>query len=134
MPPGYEKHKFCTPNGFSVAVTNTTNLTSSVYTNLNASPELRRSPILDQFVANMNNDPLALVTTLSMKLRSPPVRDAQSNQVIKTAINCGGVDRGALNTFSEGQGSPIEQCALLVHLLWQAGYPAAYVFPTNGNL
>jgi hypothetical protein len=49
-------------------------------------------------------------------------------------ITCGGVDRSALGTFLEGQGSPIEQCELLVYLLRQAGYPAAYVFPTNNNL
>ncbi len=50
------------------------------------------------------------------------------------SIEVGGVNRSALSVFLEGQGSPTEQCALLVYLLRQAGYPAAYVFPTNSNL
>ena len=50
------------------------------------------------------------------------------------AVNEGGVNRSALDVYLEGQGSPVEQCALLVYLLRQAGYPAAYVFPTNNNV
>src|SRR5439155_22849404 len=46
----------------------------------------------------------------------------------------GGVARSALGVFLEGQGSPAEQCALLIYLLRQAGYSAGYVFPTNNNL
>ena len=135
MPPGYENTNFATPNGLNMAVTNIVSLTNSIYTNIDASPELRRHPLLDQFVLDMNKDPLALASYVINEIElTDPYANAQSNQVIKTVINCGGVDRGALNTFLEGQGSPIEQCALLVYLLRQAGYPAAYVFPTNGNL
>lgn len=39
----------------------------------------------------------------------------------------GKINRSPLTTFLEGQGSPWEQCELLVYLLRQAGYAAAYV-------
>jgi hypothetical protein len=42
-------------------------------------------------------------------------------------IHGGKINRSPLTTFLEGQGSPWEQCALLVYLLRQAGYAAAYV-------
>ncbi|MGC3990595.1 MAG: transglutaminase domain-containing protein [Chthoniobacteraceae bacterium] len=48
-------------------------------------------------------------------------------------MNEGGVNRTALQTFLEGQGSPSEQCALLVYLLRKAGVPCGYVYgPHNG--
>jgi RHS repeat-associated protein len=136
MPPTYSGD---TPqeitNGLSALVTNGVTLTNSAYTNLDASPELRRHPILDQFVQQMNKDPLALASYVINQIDlTDPYDSAQSNQVVQTSVNCGGVDRSALGTFLEGEGSPIEQCALLVYFLRQAGYPAAYVFPTNGNL
>ena len=53
---------------------------------------------------------------------------------VANSIEVGGVNRSALGTYLEGQGSPVEQCALLVYLLRQAGYPATYVWPTNSNL
>lgn len=135
LPPTYQESSFPTPNGSNIAVTNLVTLTNASYTNLDASPELRRSPILDQFVADMNKDPLALTAYVINQIGlTDPYAEAESNQVVKTSITCGGVDRSALGTFLEGQGSPIEQCALLVYLLRQAGYPAAYVFPTNSNL
>jgi len=58
---------------------------------------------------------------------------SDSGTVAEEAINPPGVRRGALGTFMEKQGSPIEQCALLVYLLRQAGVPAVYEFaPRNG--
>lgn len=63
MPPTYSGD---TPleisNGLCALVTNTVVLTNSIYTNLDTSPELRRHPILDQFVQQMNKDPLALAS------------------------------------------------------------------------
>ncbi len=133
--PTYENATAPGPTGLTVMVTNVITLTNSVYTNIDASPELRDSPILDQFVLNMNKDPLALASYVINEIGlTDPYGLAQSNQVIAAAINCDGVDRSAQATFLEGQGSPIEQCSLLVYLLRKAGYPAAYVFPTNGNL
>ena len=136
MPPTYAGKSPPELNGLSMAVTNALTLTNnSAYTNLDASPELRRHPLLDQLVADMKKDPLALASYVINEIDlTDPYAVAESNQVVKASINCGGVNRIALSTFLEGQGSPIEQCALLVYLLRQAGYSAAYVFPTNGNL
>jgi len=133
-PPTYEQATFSGPNGIALNITNVV-LTNSVYTNVDDSPELRRHPVLDQFVADMNNDPLALASYVINEIDlTDPYAQAQKSSTVNPAINCGGVDRSALGTFLEGQGSPIEQCELLVYLLRQAGYPAAYVFPTNNNL
>jgi RHS repeat-associated protein len=54
--------------------------------------------------------------------------------VTNIAVNLGGVSRGALGVFLEGQGSPTEQCALLVYLLRQAGVPAVYCFPPRNEM
>jgi RHS repeat-associated protein len=135
MPPTYEDTTAPGPAGLTILVTNIVSLTNSVYTNIDGSPELRNSPILNQFVSQMNNDPLALASYVINEIGLTDLyAEAQASQVVATDINCGGIDRSAQATFLEGQGSPIEQCALLVYLLRQAGYPAAYVFPTNGNL
>ncbi|MBS0631903.1 MAG: hypothetical protein JSS11_08320 [Verrucomicrobia bacterium] len=100
----------------------------SSYTELDHSPELRRHPILDKFVADMGNDPIALTNYVINEIE---VTDAlsynQEGEVSSKSVNQGGVSRGALATYMEGQGSPWEQCALLVYLLRQAGVPAAYM-------
>jgi RHS repeat-associated protein len=133
-PPTYEQAAFSGPNGIALTITNIA-LTNSTYTNLDNTPELRRSPVLDQFVADMNNDPLALASYVINEIElTDPYAAAQKSSTVNPYVNCGGVDRSALGTYLEGQGSPIEQCELLVYLLRQAGYPAAYVFPTNNNL
>ena len=133
-PPTYEQATFSGPNGIALSITNVA-LTSSIYTNVDNTPELRRHPVLDQFVADMNNDPLALASYVINEIDlTDPYAEAQKSATVNPYVNCGGVDRSALGTFLEGQGSPIEQCELLVYLLRQAGYPAAYVFPTNNNL
>src|SRR6185312_12613026 len=45
---------------YGLVVTNSVSLSPSNCTNVDDSPELRRHPILDQFVADLNNDPIAL--------------------------------------------------------------------------
>ncbi|HUB68501.1 MAG TPA: RHS repeat-associated core domain-containing protein [Candidatus Methylacidiphilales bacterium] len=50
------------------------------------------------------------------------------------SVNPQGVRRDAMATFLEGQGSPTEQCALLIYLLREAGYPCAYVFPNQDQM
>jgi RHS repeat-associated protein len=115
-------------------VTNVVNFTPSTATNLDGSPELRRHPLLDQFVADMGNDPIALANYVinSIDLTDPMDYNENGN-IAEQSINPGGVSRGALGTFLEKQGSPVEQCALLVYLLRQAGVPAVYEFaPHNG--
>jgi RHS repeat-associated protein len=115
-------------------VTNTVALAPSTCTNLDDSPELRRHPALDQFVADMGNDPVALANYVLNEIDlTDPIDYNENGNVAEEAINPGGVSRGALGVFMEQQGSPVEQCALLVYLLRQAGVPAAYVLaPHNG--
>jgi RHS repeat-associated protein len=115
-------------------VTNVVSFTPSSATNLDNSPELRRHPILDNFVASMGNDPIALANYVINQVGlTDPIDVNDNGNVAENSINPPGVTRGALGTFLEKQGSPIEQCALLVYLLRQAGVPAVYEFaPHNG--
>ncbi|TAL05013.1 MAG: hypothetical protein EPO07_04340, partial [Verrucomicrobia bacterium] len=120
---------------YAAPVTNTVSLSPSACTNLDQSPELRRHPTLDQFVADLNNDPVALANYVQNEIElTDPIAYRDDGQVETESVNLGGVNRGALGVYLEGQGSPMEQCALLVYLLRQAGYPATYVFPPDGGL
>ncbi len=102
---------------------------------IDASPELRRHPILDKFVADMGNDPVALANYVFNEIElTDGMAYSDAGNISDAAIYPGGVNRGALATFLEGQGSPVEQCSLLVYLLRQAGYPAVYVFPPRNEL
>jgi RHS repeat-associated protein len=117
------------------AVTNVVNFTPSAATNLDDSPELRRHPILDNFVASMGNDPMALANYVINQIDlTDPMDFSDNGNVAEQAVNPTGVSRGALGTFLEKQGSPVEQCALLVYLLRQAGVPAVYEFPPRNGL
>jgi RHS repeat-associated protein len=115
-------------------VTNAVSVSPTQALSLDDSPELRRHPILDNFVASMNNDPIALANYVINQIGlTDPIDYNDDGSVSEDSINPGGVTRGALGTFVEKQGSPIEQCALLVYLLRQAGVPAVYEFaPHNG--
>ena len=116
-------------------VTNSISLAPSACTNLDASPELRRHPVLDQFVSDMRRDPLALVNYVQNEIELTDALAYNDNGAVSdVSINLGGVNRSALGTFMEKQGSPTEQCALLVYLLRQAGVPATYVFPAENGL
>ncbi|MDR1191068.1 MAG: hypothetical protein LBK60_05290, partial [Verrucomicrobiales bacterium] len=101
----------------------------------NNSPELQTHPLLDKFVADLGNDPLALVNYV---LNEIELTDALSyntdGSVSEESINLGGVNRSALATYLEGQGSPAEQNALLVYLLRKAGVHASYVYPPKNGL
>ena len=115
-------------------VTNAVSISPSQALSLDDSPELRRHPILDNFVANLGNDPIALANYVINQIGLTDPLDYNDNgNVAEDSINPGGITRGALGTFLEKQGSPVEQCALLVYLLRQAGVPAVYEFaPYNG--
>jgi len=116
-------------------VTNAVSLAPSAYTNLDASPELRRHPTLDQFVSDMGNDPIALANYVQNEIElTDAIAFNDNGSVSDVSINLGGVNRSALGTFLEKQGSPTEQCALLIYLLRQAGIPAAYVFPPENGM
>jgi RHS repeat-associated protein len=115
-------------------VTNAVSFAPSAATNLDDSPELQRHPILDSFVASMGNDPIALANYVINQIDlTDPMDYSDNGNVAEQAINPTGVTRGALGTFMEKQGSPLDQCALLVYLLRQAGVPAVYEFaPRDG--
>lgn len=115
-------------------VTNAVTIAPSGATNLDDSPEVRRHPILDSFVASMGNDPIALANYVINNIDlTDPMGYSDNGNVAEQAIDPGGVSRDALGVFLEKQGSAAEQCALLVYLLRQAGVPAVYEFaPRNG--
>lgn len=116
------------------AVTNAVPLTPAAVTNVDNSTELRRHPILDQFVRDMGGDPIALAGYVQDEIElTDALAYNDDGSVAEKSINDGGVKRGALAVFQEQQGSPKELCGLLVYLLRQAGVPAAYVFgPEHG--
>ena len=134
MPPVYAGMTLAEMLTNTPPVTNTVNFTPSAATNLDDSPELRRHPRLDNFVASMGNDPIALANYVINNIDlADPMDYSDSGNIAEQAINPGGVNRGALGTFMEKQGSAVDQCALLIYLLRQAGVPAVYQFaPRNG--
>ena len=134
LPPAYAGATLQELTNVIPTLPNLSSLIPSNYLTLDGSPELRRHPILDQFVANMGNDPLALANYVVNEIGLVDAVDYDTNYNSQPTINLGGVNRSALATFQEGQGSPMEQCALMVYLLRQAGVPATYIFPTNGGL
>jgi hypothetical protein len=96
------------------------------------SPELVDSPILDNFVTAMNDDPIALANYVQNQIglvdaMAVPNTGGTLNYSDQS-VNFGGVNRGALGVLLEGQGSPVEQCGLLVYLLRKAGVPCGYCF------
>jgi RHS repeat-associated protein len=116
-------------------VTNAVSLAPAACTTLDVSPELRRHPILDQFVSDMGNDPIALANYVLNEIDLTDWMDYNDGgNVAEPSVNLGGVSRGAIGTFLEKQGSPVEQCGLLVYLLRQAGVPATYVYPPHNGL
>ena len=134
LPPYYAGKTLAEMLTNTLPVTNLVSFTPSAATNLDDSPELRRHPILDSFVASMGNDPIALANYVINQIDlTDPMDFSDNGNLSEQSINPGGVSRGALGTFMEKEGSPADQCALLVYLLRQAGVPAVYEFaPRNG--
>ncbi len=121
--------KVSTPVTYQFAAPN------SDYTTLDESPELRTNPILDKFVNDMGANPITLTNYVLNQIQlTDALSYNDSGAVNETSINPGGVNRSALGTFLEKQGSPTEQCALLVYLLRKANVPCGYVFPTHNTL
>lgn len=135
VPPEYAGRSEAELSGLTMAATNYVILTNdAAFTNLDTSPELLQHPILNQFVEDMGRDPLALASYVINEIGlTDPFAMADASPV-KASINVGGVNRSALGVYLEGQGTPTEQCALLVYLLRKAGYSAAYAWPSNNNL
>lgn len=113
-------------------VTNTVSaLTNAAFQAIDNSPELWAHPMLDKLVADLRNDPVALSAFVVNEIGLiNPLRLGGTG----VAIHYPGLDRGALAVLMERQGSPLEQCALLVYLLRKAGYSAGYVFPQSGSM
>ena len=107
------------------------------------SPELRDHPVLDQLVANLGNDPMAIANYVlnEIDLTDAVGYDTKTGQITDQSINPQGVSRDAMAVYLEGQGSPAEQCALLVYLLRQCkttaqpnGIPCGYIFPQQDGM
>ncbi len=102
---------------------------------LDNSPELKSHPELDRLVEDYGGDPMALANYVFNEIElSDAIGYNVAGQLRDTSINPQGVSRDALGTYLEGEGSPAEQCALLIYLLRKAGYPAAYVFPEHNGM
>jgi len=136
LPPEYDAHSLEEITNSWQGMTNVFWLTNSTdYLALDNSPELRQHPVLDQFVEDYGRDPLALTEFVLNEIElTDAIAYGIEEQVSMEAVNIGGLNRGALGAFLERQGSPWEQCALLIYLLRQAGHHAAFVVPTNSNL
>lgn len=90
--------------------------------NSEAGPELMQDFRLDQFVKEMKSDPLALTQYVYNEIEfNDPFVTRRNGLFLAPSIH-----RSAYGTFLEKQGSPWEQCALLIYLLRQAGYQALY--------
>ena len=136
MPPFYTGKSLDELLTGSWVVTNAINVANPTsYTNVNDSPELRDSTILDNFVVQLKNDPLAIARFVQNEIELTDGIDYLGNsQITVGQLTLGGVNRGALGTFLERQGSPVEQCELLVYLLRKAGVPALYAFPPTDGI
>ena len=69
LPPQYLGATPLELTNLTAMMTNVVALTSPLYTNLDNSPELRRNPTLDQFVASMRNDPIALANYVQNQIQ-----------------------------------------------------------------
>ena len=100
------------------------------------SPELRSHDQLDTFLQNHHFDPIAITNYIVNEVELTDYMSFANTPIVvnQSSLELGGLRRGALATLLEGQGSPTEQCALLVYALRRCGLPAAYVFPDHDSL
>ncbi|HEY9154613.1 MAG TPA: DUF6531 domain-containing protein, partial [Opitutaceae bacterium] len=107
------------------------------YKQLNQTAELQSHAKLDKLVNELGGNALSIANYVHNEIG---LTDAlgynETGDLDEAAVNSGGMNRGAVGTFLEGQGSPEEQCALLLYMLRKAGVQAAYIKPphvaTNG--
>jgi RHS repeat-associated protein len=117
------------------------------YLALDTTPELRVHPDLDSFITEITGGlsseqkALAVANYVANEVRlidalgyPEPVAPNTAPNMSEQAIFAPGMKRNAYGTFLEGQGSPYEQCALLVYMLRKVGTPAAYVFPARNEM
>jgi RHS repeat-associated protein len=79
-------------------------------------------PVIDQLVEELKRDPLALAGYVQNEIALVDPYLYQENGVFQAPS----ILRNPYVTYLEGQGSPWEQCQLLVYLLRKAGYQAVY--------
>ncbi|MFZ4772762.1 MAG: DUF6531 domain-containing protein, partial [Chlamydiia bacterium] len=79
-------------------------------------------PLLDEFVKELNSDPLLLAQYVAHEIALVDPFSRKENGVYQAL----GIQRSPLMTFLEKEGSPLEQCHLLVYLLRKAGFIAKY--------
>ena len=93
------------------------------YARVKRGDELTRHSVLDQFVKELKNDPLAIAQYVQneIELVDPLLTRDQEGFFQASPLH-----KSAAGTFLEGEGGPWEQCALLVYLLREAGFTAIY--------
>ena len=90
------------------------------------SQELSEHYLLNQLVEDLDGDPIALAAFVQNEIEIVNAFQKEIGWVFQWPENRT-IVRGASGVYLEKQGSPWEQCALLVYLLRRAGYPAAIV-------
>src|ERR1700731_4069054 len=140
LPSTYSGKSLAELQSIAPPVTNFVALDSTQCLALDNSPELRSHPLLDRLVADLGNDPIALANYvlneigLTDEMAFNESDGLVSSGPAKISVNVAGINRSALQTYLEGQGSPTEQCALLIYLLRKAGVPAGYMFPAPDGI
>ncbi len=91
--------------------------------NIEAGKNLEENyPLLNEFIRSLKKDPLALAAHVQNEIALVEPYCKQEEGVFQAP----GIQRNALRVYLEGQGSPWEQCQLLVYFLRKAGYQALY--------
>lgn len=123
MPPPWQLEEVKKPSIHKPIIPN--NLTAFVQTDgdVQIQKDLVSYPILSKFVEEINSDPLVIAQYICNEIELVDPFQTKLDGVFRAA----GIHRNPLGTFLEKQGTPWEQCALLVHLLRQAGYQAVFV-------
>jgi len=111
---------------------------------LGQSPELIPHPLLNRLVDQLDRNPIALanyvLNEIDLIQAAGHLPSSINNphafwfSLLGDQLHPGLITRGALGTYLEKQGNPWEQCALLIYLLRQAGYPAAYAYCNKGEI
>ncbi len=101
------------------------------------SPELRRHPVLDQFIEDNECDPLVLANFVQNNIGLSDYLswgDQVEDDFNRASVSIGGLRQNAVTTYLYGSGSPVDQCALMVYILRYCGIPCGYVFPEKDSL
>ncbi len=95
---------------------------------LNTIPSSHKNhPLLVQFVQDMGADPLSIAQYVQNEIELDLNSLKKEGVLFTESLH----SRSPLGTFLEEQGSPFEQCDLLVHLLELAGYKAVLIYPSH---